>query len=86
MHHQNQGVNLEKFRHFAEKSPSKDVLRKRKLIKWNRALRGLVLDVSYQERLDEGEKSYALSFEYCARLVPKYFASADASGYPLCCR
>jgi hypothetical protein len=32
---------------------------------------GLIPDVSYQERLYEGTKSYALSFEYCARLVPK---------------
>ena len=32
---------------------------------------GFVLDVSCKERLYEGTKSYALSFEYCARLVPK---------------
>jgi hypothetical protein len=28
------------------------------------------------------ERKACLEFEYCARLVPKLFASADASGYP----
>jgi hypothetical protein len=32
---------------------------------------GLVLDVLHHAGLYEGEKSFALSFEYFARLVPK---------------